>query len=119
MKIRDVTAQELSRDHDDDEERHRRHEEREVDRQHQRDRERLCLPVEEWPDEQRRGFESELEEQLRDRLMKLVDLQHSLGAMAETVRESMTQMAEAQRTLGPLGLVNPFRPEVDTPEERA
>lgn len=44
----------------DDEARYSRHEERELDRRHQRDRERLCLPLAKWLPEQRLDLEQDV-----------------------------------------------------------
>ena len=56
MKIKDLTRSDQQPDRDEDEARYSRHEERELDRRHQRERERLCLPFKEWAPEQRRDL---------------------------------------------------------------
>jgi len=61
MKINDIKTQELSRDRDEVEECHlARLAEREVDRQAQRERERMCLLFEDWSAAQQRDLGSGL-----------------------------------------------------------
>lgn len=59
MAIKDLKGSQPRLDISEDEARHNRHEERESDRRHQRERERLCLPLAEWSSEQRLDLESD------------------------------------------------------------
>jgi hypothetical protein len=56
MTIKGIKQPEPRLEFNDDEARHSRHEARELDRRHQRERERLCLPLAEWTPEQRRDL---------------------------------------------------------------
>ncbi len=95
MKIRDLTRGDQQPDRDEDEARYSRHEERELDRRHQRDRERLCLPFEDWPVEYQRDLEDEAEKATR------------------------LQQAEDQSAVWVACPVNPFWPADVVPREPA
>ena len=82
-------------DLNDDEARYRRHEDREADRRHQRERERLCLPFEDWPAEYQRDLEYEVEQAFRRQRAK-----------------------DRNAKLAP-GSVNPFWPTEAGPQEPA
>ena len=98
MKIKALTRSDRQPDRDDVEARHRRHEEREADRAAQRDRELMCLPLEEWPAEHQRDLEYEI---------------------ARIAKAPCLQPTQGQGPLPGPGSVNPFWPDVDASGERA
>lgn len=57
MTIKSLTSREPTPDSSDVEERYRRHDERELDRRLQRERERMCLPLAQWTPDQRLDLE--------------------------------------------------------------
>lgn len=95
MTIKGLKRPEPRLDISDDEARHSRHEERELDRRHQRDRERLCLPFEDWPVDYQRDLEDEAEKATR------------------------LQLAEDQSAVWIAGPVNPFWPTDAVSQEPA
>ena len=95
MKIKDLTRGDQQPDREEDEARYSRHEERELDRRHQRDRDRLCLPFEDWPVEYQRDLEDEAEKATR------------------------LQQTEDQSAGSVVGAVNPFWPTDAVSQEPA
>jgi hypothetical protein len=95
MTIKGLKRPEPRLDISDDEARYSRHEERELDRRHQRDRARLCLPFEDWPVDYQRDLEDEAEKATR------------------------LQLAENQSVVWVAGQVNPFWPTDAVSQEPA
>lgn len=77
MTIKGMKQPKPRLDNSDDEARYSRHEERELDRRHQRDRERLCLPLAEWSPDQRQDLVQDVAANpIRGRLKPVRGVQH-------------------------------------------